>query len=102
MPIVQRKIGEETVLEFDLNRMEPVGAVCDEHDLTVTLSTGVKITPPLWWYPRLLYATPKQRADCRFSPFGIHWEEIDEDLSVEGLIRGAKAPKAVPPQVAAE
>lgn len=49
---------------------------------------------PLWWYPRLLNATPKQRVDCRFSPFGIHWEEIDEVLSVEGLLRGAKAPGA--------
>jgi hypothetical protein len=102
MPIVQRKMGKETVLEFDLDRMEPVGAVCDEHNLTVTLSTGVKITTPLWWFPRLLNATPKQRANCRFSPLGMYWEEIDEDLSVEGLIRGAKAPRAVPPQVAAK
>ena len=94
MPIVQRILGGETVLEFDLDRMEPVSAVCDERDLTVTLSTGVKITTPLWWYPRLLNATPRQRADCRFSPLGIHWEEIDEDLSVEGLLRGAKAPGA--------
>jgi hypothetical protein len=94
MPIVQRKKGKETVLEFDLDRMEPVSAVCDERELTVTLSTGVKITTPLWWFPRLLNATPNQRADCRFSPLGIHWEEIDEDLGVEGLIRGAKAPGA--------
>jgi Protein of unknown function (DUF2442) len=82
--------------------MKPVSAVCDERDLTVTLTSGVKITTPLWWYPRLLNATPKQREDCRFSRLGVHWEEIDEDLSVAGMLRGAKAPKAVPAQVAAE
>jgi Protein of unknown function (DUF2442) len=100
--MVHRKTSRDTVLELDLNRMKLVSAVCDERDLTVTLTSGVKITTPLWWYPRLLDATPKQREDCRFSRLGVHWEEIDEDLNIAGMLRGAKAPKAVPPQVAAE
>ena len=89
-------------LEIDLDLLEPVAAVCDEHDLTVTLSDGVKLTTPLWWYPRLLNATPAQRANVELSPMGVHWEEIDEDLSIEGMLRGAKAPGAKMPQIAAE
>ena len=93
---------ESWTLEIDLDLLEPVAAVCDEHDLTVTLSDGVKLTTPLWWYPRLLNATPAQRAKVELSPMGVHWEEIDEDLSIEGMLRGAKAPGAKMPQIAAE
>ena len=52
------------------------------------------ITVPLAWYPRLLDATAEQRAHWKITGggFGIHWPEIDEDLSAEGLLRGAPAP----------
>ncbi len=51
---------------------------------------------PLVWYPRLLAATPEQREKWQVcgGGYGIHWEEIDEDLSTEGLLRGAPAPKS--------
>jgi uncharacterized protein DUF2442 len=52
------------------------------------------------WYPRLLRATPQQRSNYQPSPFGIHWPEIDEDLSVAGMLRGAKAPGAKQPELA--
>ena len=85
------------VLEIDRTRVEPIDARCTDSDLTITLAHGQKILPPLWWYPRLLRATPEQRSKCELSPFGVHWEEIDEDLSIEQMLIGAKAPHAVPP-----
>jgi hypothetical protein len=52
---------------------------------------GRVISVPLAWFPRLAAATPKQRAHREIAGggYGIHWPEIDEDLSVEGLLRGA-------------
>ena len=67
-----------------------------DHDLVVELEDGRCISVPLAWYPRLLHASQQERdnwlvAGCGF---GIHWPSIDEDLSVEGLLRGAPAPRA--------
>jgi hypothetical protein len=58
------------------------------------LMDGRTIIVPLAWYPRLLHATPEQRARWQISSggFGIHWPEIDEDVSTAGLLRGAPAP----------
>ena len=69
-------------------------ASCDEDSLIVELADGRTISAPLAWYPRLLHATPQQRSNCSIAGagYGIHWPEIDEDLSVEGLFRGAPAP----------
>lgn len=52
------------------------------------------ITVPLTWYPKLLKATPQQRLGWEIcgAGYGIHWEEIDEDLSTEGMLRGTPAP----------
>ena|ERR1700731_2297968 len=63
--------------------------------LKVTMKDGRTITVPLTWYPRLLQATPKQRKNWKVSGggYGIHWPELDEDLSTEGLLRGAPAPQ---------
>ena len=66
-----------------------------EDTISVDLMDGRTITVPLVWYPRLLAAKPEQREKwivCG-GGYGIHWEEIDEDLSTEGLLRGAPAPK---------
>ncbi|OGH57891.1 MAG: hypothetical protein A3G34_10990 [Candidatus Lindowbacteria bacterium RIFCSPLOWO2_12_FULL_62_27] len=67
-----------------------------EVDLSVSLSDGRTITVPLAWYPKLANATPKQRKKWQVGGggYGIHWPEIDEDLSTEGLLRGAPAPNA--------
>jgi len=68
----------------------------DEASLIVDLMDGRTISAPLAWYPRLLKATPDQRRNWEKAGagFGIHWPDIDEDLSTEGLLRGAAAPRA--------
>ncbi len=60
----------------------------DEHSLWVELSDGRTIGVPLAWFPRLLHATPQQREAYELSPRGIHWDAIDEDISVQGLLAG--------------
>lgn len=69
---------------------------CDAHSLIVDLMDGRTISAPLAWYPRLLHATPQVRALWERSSggYGIHWPDLDEDLSTEGLLRGATAAKA--------
>ena len=66
-----------------------------EDSLSVDLADGRTITVPLAWYPRLLHATVEQRQNWQVcgGGFGIHWPDIDEDLSTEGLLRGAPAPR---------
>jgi len=65
-----------------------------EDSISVDLMDGRTIIAPLIWYPRLYHATDEQLADWQISGggYGIHWPEIDEDLSTEGLLRGAPAP----------
>ncbi len=62
--------------------------------LTVDLMDGRTICVPLVWYPRLLRASPKQRNNWSVcgGGYGIHWADADEDLSTEGMLRGAPAP----------
>ena len=61
--------------------------------LTVDLMDGRTIIVPLSWYPRLFHASSEQRKNWQVSAagFGIHWPDVDEDLSTEGLLRGAPA-----------
>jgi len=75
---------------------ERVAAVAiDEDTLSVRLMDGRTISVPLVWYPRLLNATPAERGNWQLAGggYGIHWPDIDEDLSTEGLLRGAPAPR---------
>jgi Protein of unknown function (DUF2442) len=64
--------------------------------LSVRLMDGRTISVPLVWYPRLANASPGQRNNWRISGggYGLHWEDLDEDLSTEGLLRGAPAPSS--------
>lgn len=64
-----------------------------EDTLAVDLLDGRTIIVPLTWYPRLLDATAEQRSRWKISGagYGIHWPDIDEDLSTDGLLRGAPA-----------
>jgi hypothetical protein len=73
-----------------------VRARCTDDSVFFELADGRTISAPLAWYPRLLNATPAQRANCQIAGagYGVHWPEIDEDLSTEGLFRGAPAPHA--------
>ena len=88
-----------------LNADERVKSVRSSDDvLSVDLMDGRTITVPLAWFPRLLHATQQQRDHWEPSGggYGIHWPEIDEDLSTEGLLRRAPAPLATRPQVSRE
>ena len=60
----------------------------DDNSMWVDLSDGRVIAVPLAWFPRLLHATPQQREQVELSSQGLHWEEIDEDVSVAGLLAG--------------
>ena len=66
-----------------------------EDSLCVALRDGRKISVPLTWYPKLLHATAEQRNNWKMAGggYGIHWPDLDEDLSTEGLLRGAPAPR---------
>ncbi len=83
-----------------MNTSEPkpgeriIGVRTDEHTLSADLADGRTITVPLAWYPRLLNATPAQRQNWQLAGagYGIHWPDLDEDLSSEGLLRGKPAP----------
>ena len=61
-----------------------------EETLTVELSDGRTLSVPLAWFPRLTHASPKERHNWRFigKGQGIHWEDLDEDISLEGLLSG--------------
>jgi hypothetical protein len=63
-------------------------------ELEVVLADGRRVAVPLVWYPRLFRATPEQRGNWELlgDGIGIHWPDVDEDLSVAGLLRGAPAP----------
>jgi len=64
--------------------------------VSVSLKDGRTITVPLAWYPKLLKASEPQRRNWEVCAggYGIHWPDLDEDLSTEGLLRGAPAPQA--------
>ncbi len=61
-----------------------------EDTLSVDLSDGRTISVPLAWFPRLVHATAEERSSWRLigKGHGIHWEDIDEDISIEGLLAG--------------
>lgn len=67
---------------------------CTDDELVVSLADGRVLSVPLAWFPRLLGATAEQRTNWQLlgNGEGIHWPEVDEDLSVEGLLRGSPAP----------
>ncbi|MEN4798051.1 MULTISPECIES: DUF2442 domain-containing protein [Pantoea] len=72
----------------------------DDSTMWVELTDDRTLGVPLSWFPRLLNATPEQRNDYELSPRGIHWDALDEDISVEGLIQGRGDITHPPHQVA--
>ncbi|MBR0963014.1 DUF2442 domain-containing protein [Bradyrhizobium diazoefficiens] len=60
----------------------------DEHTMWVELSDGRTLGVPLAWFPRLLHATPDARERVELSRVGLHWEALDEDISIAGLLAG--------------
>jgi hypothetical protein len=83
---ISAKVGDERVADVRF----------DSERLIVDLADGRTIAVPLAWYPRLDGATPAQRSNWTKAGggIGIHWPDIDEDLSVSGLLRGAPGPRA--------
>ena len=69
--------------------VSPKSVRFDDDSMWVDLADGRVIAVPLAWFPRLMRATPEQRANVDLSPRGLHWDELDEDVSVAGLLAGA-------------
>jgi hypothetical protein len=91
-----------SILTTDGRTFEIGDVRCTDAELIVALKDGRKIVTPLWWYPRLYNATPEQRArwEVAGAGRGVHWPDVDEDVSLEGMLRGAKAPGAKEPEPA--
>jgi hypothetical protein len=60
----------------------------DEDNMWVGLTDGRTVGVPLAWFPRLLHASPEERENYELSPRGIHWDSLDEDISVDGILAG--------------
>jgi len=88
--------------DTEMDKRAPVVAWCDDTSLHVKLADGREIATPLWWYPSLLHASHTERNTLVLMYSGIHWPGLDEDLSIEGMLRGWKARDAQPPAFAAE
>ncbi|MBI4837866.1 MAG: DUF2442 domain-containing protein [Nitrospirae bacterium] len=75
-------------VEIEVPRAENVKLTADT--LTVELTDGRTISVPLEWFPRLIHATYEERNNWRLigRGQGVHWEDIDEDISIEGLLAG--------------
>ncbi len=68
--------------------ISPTSVRFDESTMWVDLSDGRTIGVPLAWFPRLLHATPEKRDAVELSRLGLHWDALDEDVSVAGLLAG--------------
>jgi hypothetical protein len=80
-----------STLEIEVGNLRPSSVAFTATELVVTLHDGRRIATPLDWYPRLKAATPAQRQNFEIMPMGIHWPDIDEDLSVAGMLKGNHA-----------
>ena len=67
---------------------EPLAVRFDQYSFWVDLEDDRTLGVPLAWFPRLLHATTEQREKVALSRSGLHWDEIDEDISVAGLLTG--------------
>jgi hypothetical protein len=74
----------------DLERARAVGVFLTVDELRVTLIDGRTLTVPLLWFPRLVHGTASERKNWRFigKGEGIHWPELDEDISIANLLAG--------------
>ena len=80
---------------------EPTAVRFDDYSFWVDLDDGRTLGVPLAWFPRLLRASPAQREAAQPSRAGLHWEEIDEDISIVGLLAGPGDQTMFPHQHAA-
>lgn len=80
-----------TTLELEVGDLKPRAVEFTASELVVTLIDGREIATPLAWYQRLQRASAAQRQNYEIMPTGIHWPEIDEDLSIAGMLKGQRA-----------
>jgi hypothetical protein len=78
-------------LQIEVGDLRASAVAFTPTELLVTLADGRRIATPLEWYPRLKNASAEQRANFEITPLGIHWPDIDEDLSVAGMLKGNRA-----------
>mgnify|MGYP001563297157 FL=1 len=78
---------------IDVSQARAQNVSLTEAALVVEMIDGRTITVPLTWYPRLAHGTPAERANWRLigEGEGLHWPELDEDISVEGLLAGRRS-----------
>ena len=80
-----------STLEIDVGDLRARSVEFTATELVVTLADGRRIATPLAWYPRLQKASAAARAHYEIMPMGIHWPDIDEDLSIAGMLKGRAA-----------
>ena len=78
------------ILAVKMDVPHAVSVFIDENTLTVELDDGRTVSVPVAWYPRLLHANKEEKQNWRLigKGHGIHWENVDEDISVEGILAG--------------
>jgi len=79
-----------STIEDDL-MVEATRVAVTDAQLIVDLADGRTIATPVEWYPRLAHGTPAERARFEIGPFGIHWEDLNEDISIRGLLLGHRS-----------
>lgn len=80
-----------STLEIDVGDLRARSVDFTATELVVSLRDGRRIVTPLDWYPRLENASPLQRSNYEIMPMGIHWPDLDEDLSVAAMLKGRPA-----------
>ena len=80
-----------STLEIEVGDLRAQSVEFTATELVVTLQDGRRIATPLAWYPRLRSASAGQRSNYEIMPMGIHWPDLDEDLSVSGMLTGRAA-----------
>jgi hypothetical protein len=68
--------------------ISPTAVRFDEHTMWVDLTDGRTVGVPLAWFPRLLKATMQEREQVELTRLGLHWDGLDEDISITGLLAG--------------
>jgi hypothetical protein len=80
-----------STLEINVGDLRARSVEFTATELVVTLMDGRRIATPLEWYPRLVKASAAQRSDYKIMTMGIHWPDLDEDLSIAGMLKGQKS-----------
>ena len=79
-----------STLEIDVGDLRARSVEFTATELVVTLVDGRRIATPLAWYPRLMRASAAARQNYQIMPMGIHWPDVDEDLSIAGMLKGRR------------